>query len=297
MIRRIDEKVKKYCARKYLKKNNLLEIRENSHREYIYLDEPLLFARLAGQIKNSLGAQVFMRGQPRDYLGMKPSLFRGNINSQVQFYDRLQAYRSLVKQLPSIFPNEESKRFRGEIGGAILQHYGLSTPWLDLVDNIFVALWFACWERTGTNEKFNYQKNQEGDGWVYFLKFDGKHSHTKGIVTGTKSKWCDLRISKTSLVLRAHVQHGILGMAKDLEFKNCDLDNLVVASINFPTKKFAPLLSSFAPSFMFPSDKFDNTYKILHQYKPKIDLLIRDSEKSNELKTRILGVIDKFGDE
>ncbi|WP_420914265.1 FRG domain-containing protein [Comamonas aquatica] len=41
-----------------------------------------------------------------------------------------------------------------------MQHYGLNTTWIDIVDNIWVALWFACHEARCTKDgKFiHYQR-------------------------------------------------------------------------------------------------------------------------------------------
>jgi hypothetical protein len=46
--------------------------------------------------------------------------------------------KSIVDAMP-IF--QQIKLFSHE---PLLQHYGLATTWIDLVDNIWVALWFAC---------------------------------------------------------------------------------------------------------------------------------------------------------
>src|SRR6266508_152016 len=138
MSKSIHEIVRKFCRERGLNKN-LLPIENNGNREYIFVKDPMLFAGLAGEIKHQFNIsdnkQIFLRGQTNDHPGMIPSLFR-NL-SEGNLMQRYDAYEELKGNVYSDIPRF---RFRGEIGGAILQHYGVNTPWLDLVDNIFIAL-------------------------------------------------------------------------------------------------------------------------------------------------------------
>ena len=67
MQKKMHDAVYKFCDRKYLKEKHTIEIKNNGYRDYVYLDDPLLFARFAGELKNKLGKpsnggwQVFFR--------------------------------------------------------------------------------------------------------------------------------------------------------------------------------------------------------------------------------------------
>ncbi len=233
-----------------------------------------------------------MRGQPNDFSGMIPSLFR-NIRDKAEFSKLYIAYKELGQQIKQI---SKAKRFEGEVGSAILQHYGVKTPWLDLVDNIFVALWFACWERFEYKDGFRFrQRNPSEFGWVYFLKFDYGEPDREDVIVGNDTRYCDLRSSTESLVLRAHTQHGVFGTLNDLEYSNYDLDKYIVASVKFPVENFINLLDRhgvITPRYMFPSDYYDNTYKVLHQL--KISALIRRVEMEHGLESGDLGTIETY---
>lgn len=293
----MDKLVKSFCNRKYLKKRHVIRLEKNSYREYVYLEDPIVFARLAGEIKHRLGRasqgyQVFMRGQTNDFSGMIPSLFR-NIQDQEEFLKLYSAYKALGQQIKKI---SKAKRFEGEVGSAILQHYGVKTPWLDLVDNIFVALWFACWERFEYKGGFKFRQRSSSEfGWVYFLKFDYGEPDREDVIVGKSTRYCDLRSSTESLVLRAHTQHGVFGTLNNLEYSNYDLNKYIVATVKFPVEGFITMLDRhgvITPRYMFPSDYYDNTYKVLHQL--KIGSLIKRVEVDHSLNLGTLGTIDTY---
>jgi hypothetical protein len=294
----MDTLVKNFCNRKYLKKRHVIRLEKNSYREYVYLEDPIVFARLAGEIKHRLGRpsrgyQVFMRGQTNDFSGMIPSLFR-NIQNMADFSKLYSAYKDLGQQIKKI---SKAKRFEGEVGSAVLQHYGVKTPWLDLVDNIFIALWFACWERFEHKDGYYRfrQRNSSEFGWVYFLKFDYGNPDDEDVIVGKNTKYCDLRSSTESLVLRAHTQHGVFGSLNNLNYTNYDMNKYIVAAVRFPVENFINFLNRFGiitPNYMFPSDHYDNTYKMLHQL--KISALVKRVESENMLDFGTLGTVDTY---
>lgn len=99
----------------------------------------------------------------------------------------------------------------------LLQHYGLKTRWLDVVDNIWVALWFACHSQI-TNGRYAHHRRrsvgQEGaDAKAYIYVFEtGRIESTKipGYQIGNNTRVVDLRYSVPSIYLRPHAQHGVL---------------------------------------------------------------------------------------
>ena len=295
--------VYQFCNRKYLTKKHVIRIERNTNRDYVYLEDPIVLARLAGHLKHNLGQplngyQVFMRGQSNDYPRMQPSMCRNIDCTQNNFQVRYEAYEKLVSEIRNV---NNLKRFQGEIGGAILQHYGIRTPWLDLVDNLFIALWFACHNRTNS-EPFQYIPRSLGEfGWIYFLRLEDPMDRESifenhGVIVGENSKWCDLRCYQTSLSLRAHTQHGIFASRSNLDNLSYDLGDFVVSAVKFPvTREFISLLNEFIPfstAYMFPSSYYDNTYKNLRQ--GKVHDLIIDIERSYGLDEGELGRINTY---
>lgn len=92
---------------------------------------------------NRQNANVYLRGQTGLYDGhLIPSIYRPLSGSgSVNYSERTPKYMEKVHQALS-----KSKAFDSIDSRAIvplLQHYGIKTSWLDVVDNLWVALWFG----------------------------------------------------------------------------------------------------------------------------------------------------------
>jgi hypothetical protein len=98
IVREFCKRRKKFCQK------HTIKIESNENREYVYLDDPLVLARLAGHIKHNLGQpakgyQIFMRGQSNDHCGMVPSIFRDNPKMSNNYNNRVNAYNDLIRRL------------------------------------------------------------------------------------------------------------------------------------------------------------------------------------------------------
>jgi hypothetical protein len=121
----------------------------------------------------------------------------------------------------------EKKALRAVDAGcreALLQHYGIRTTWLDVVDNLWVALWFACHHAKalarGSEEYLHFEKRiptqratPDADyAYVlllesaFFTPVDGHPGHYRD----DRSETIDLRVAAPSQFVRPHAQHGIL---------------------------------------------------------------------------------------
>jgi len=257
-------------------------------RSYLYLDTPHILALFAGYLKKNLletaKSHVFFRGQTNDYGTMIPRLFRGNITLN-QLEKRILAYKKLINELPKTY---EASRFQKESVGAILQHYGIKTPWLDLVDNLYTAIWFATKEpKRASGKPIEYINSKKEFGWLYFIR-------TK-INNKSELKWYDLREEQSSLSLRLHVQHGISATRENVNWNlsNRCLNDFVVALVKFPNNKDWSLEGSlFSTKFIFPSKKIDNTYKYLK--KKKFTNLINSIINEYQLEEGELGKINEY---
>lgn len=120
------------------------------------------------KIKNSLrqnGAEFnevsLFRGQADESYELLPSLARPIISESSE--SLIHEERNLIEmakfRLPSIF--QESMRPLERL--ALLQHYGVPTRLLDITENAFVALYFACCSSKTTNGEVIVFKNNEVD--------------------------------------------------------------------------------------------------------------------------------------
>jgi FRG domain len=98
----------------------------------------------------------------------------------------------------------------------LLQHYGLATTWIDLVDNIWVALWFACHKAHASGKRSQYLHfetrlpGQTPDDFAYILLIavDSEPGGAPGLLKGKSTELVDLRVTCPSIFLRPHAQPG-----------------------------------------------------------------------------------------
>jgi hypothetical protein len=273
--------------RKRLKSYSSLKYESRAPRPYLFMDHPEVLAGFAGYLKfqclkKDPKTKVFCRGQVNDYPSI-PSLFRGKDLSDGHLKRRLAAYDALVCKAKNLY---NASRFQQENIHAIFQHYGLKTTWLDLVDNVFVALWFATHKYFGekNGNKAHYKISRKQFGHIYFY------------ATTPKTKYFDLREEHSSLSLRLHVQHGISITRKETKWTlaNRCLDDHLVATVKFPNgKEWRPSGQIFSTRFLFPSTDLDNTYKYLKM--KKFSELLSEIGDRYQLGEGELGRVADFG--
>lgn len=269
-----------FAERKYLKKKVNLEYREDSNRPRLYCDEPAVVARFASHVRQAAKrkwgkeSKVLTRGQTQNYEGMVPSLFRPP-SDRTSVQDLLDAESEFVDRIQSEL---ELRRFERDNLGALLQHYGLRSSWIDLVDNLWVSVWFAthC-TRNKSGNTSNYQLREDNNGWIYFISPQAGPS---------KPKCLDLRKAHQGLSLRLHTQHGwaLKGANNSID----DLNQYVVATVEFPIYE-AWHLSGYLGSeeFLFPPKRLDDTLSKLAE--SDIESWARDIETSHGIPEKSLG--------
>ena len=202
------------------------------------LPSPQLLAGFSSYLKYHYPGKVYFRGEKQFHRSTIPSLFRhihGDVTGDI--VRRKQAFDDLVTSLQSLY---SQTRFREDFR-PLLQHYGIRTDWLDLVDNIFVALWFS---NHYSREEFSY------------IKFFGDSGLTV----------VDLRSVHSSLSLRPHCQHGLsatkLLTAWDVNSIDFSQNMIAIAKLqNTPEMKLSGHI--FSDEYMFPKEELDNTLKLL----------------------------------
>lgn len=103
----------------------------------------------------------------------------------------------------------------------LLQHYGVRTTWIDLVDNVWVALWFACHRARAIGKAGKYlffdkrlpRREDAGKSFAYIVLVATDavdNSLVPGLWQGPTSELVDLRVGTPSYFVRPHAQHGVL---------------------------------------------------------------------------------------
>jgi len=162
------------------------------------------------------GQGVYFRGQRTIYESLRPTLYRDITTSGGKYRKELAMNKALsaVRDTAKIF--QTFGRYAHE---PLLQHYGIATTWIDLVDNVWVALWFAC-NRAFLSGKLKQHMHFEpripqGKGeFAYILliaaDITGRNRYKPGYYFGNDTELIDLRMAAPSVFLRPHAQHGLL---------------------------------------------------------------------------------------
>ena len=203
----------------------------------------------SGYLKYAHGQEgfVYFRGQPKAFPSMLPALYRSADP------DKAILARTLRKRDHAISAYAKLCRSEGVFSSSmpdfacegILQHYGVATAWLDLVDNIWTALWFACnsvCAVSGAGEDyFHYEPRSrrfpspvilEPCDYAYVVVLKSGHVEPvegcPGRYIGRDAEVVDLRIAAPSTYLRPHAQHGVVMRGRG----NDDADNAIPGDLS-----------------------------------------------------------------
>lgn len=213
------------------------------------------FNQLLGHAKfnNHKYGQVLYRGECSLHDNLLPSLFRDQ-NCKVAY--RVNQLKTLINRFvkdvkASHFIKVENDESKWVVEG-MLQHYGASTRFIDLVDNHWIALWMGlnkCAEITKNKGYYRYFKRDLGsvqivspDGYVCINK-DELYQYVllvavptcqmqqtgTGIFRNNDMIYVDLRRSLPSTFLRPHAQHGCV-LQRNVEENDYSRDNFNLAS-------------------------------------------------------------------
>jgi len=217
--------------------------------------------------------RIFLRGQSQLYDTLSPTLYRGISNpiTQGRRHERL---ASVIQEFASASP-----LFRDVSDYAqepLLQHYGIKTTWLDIVDNVWVALWFALNRALVSGPEAQYMhfdtRSPSVDGeFGYILLIRTEDSRTekvkKGTSRGNRTEAIDLRIAAPSVFLRPHAQHGLLFRSRGTEGgRVTDYSDAIAGIIRFRLDAGIAWLgvgTMHDVRGLFPPPYFDNGYRIL----------------------------------
>ena len=243
--------------------------------------------------KNREFGNVYLRGQSSLYekqkiitcegetlyvTSLKPSCFRSCTKIKARIETLTAEIKKLLHDCNTLSNKNKDYLF------PLLQHYGIKTYWLDVVDNIWVALWFSLHDFKKTlvdkRELINAVKTNNTYSYLFLLVSDAVDNNKKddeyhpGIYKGRKTILNDLRKSTPSFYLRPHAQHAL--MLRKTTIDHCkDYSDLIVGIAKIPVEviwKWIGHSGLLSVQSLFPSPYYDSGYKKL------LDKVKRDSD-------------------
>lgn len=214
---------------------------------------------------------IYFRGQTAKYGTMKPSLYRGLVSNKT-LGRRQHKLNTLINETYSTMPL--LNKMDQKLIAPLFQHYGIHTDWLDLVDNLWVALWFSIHEyvRPESNKRYEFVKRiskVESPTYLYLMLSDAVERHNKipGYYKGENYEVVDLRVSAPSVFLRPHNQHAILLRKRNvISPEMAEMADSVKLIIELDPKAIIEWLGIgrlLTVENIYPSPVYDQGYSIL----------------------------------
>ena len=256
---------------------------------HLCIEQPsTLAAFLAYCSGQSANTRIFLRGCTENYSTAYPSLFRENSNDdpQRELRGRWHAYKHALAGIRRL----NGRRWRRKDLGAVLQHYGVRTPWLDVVRNLYTAIWFATHDLRGNGLHGVAKPARTDHCWISFYRRQAGTSEERLTVK-------DLSAHHSSLHVRPHVQHGLsLSMQPDdIELpRPCqNFNRFRIALIRIPNGGQWKLSGHmFSSAFLFPSADLDNSLRLLST--AAVQDLLEDACARFELPPGALGKVSSY---
>jgi hypothetical protein len=254
-------------------------LKDKNEGVYVYhVGTPHLFVQATGYLKyvhgKSAQETIFYRGQEKLHRGsLRPSLYRSieGDAGQSKMNGLLNEHISMTLKDAQALKDVDK-----DVREPLLQHYGIRTRWIDMVDNMWVALWFACHKVRSAgkaNEYLHFEQRKPKTGqyaYVLLLKTDWNPVQGKpGLYAGSLTKTIDLRIAAPSTFVRPHAQHALLARLRPSN-KDCSLDyrSMVAGIIRVSLEDALNWLGNgtlLTPHVLFPSPVYDWGYRdLLH---------------------------------
>lgn len=269
--------------------HNLATIEGRGNSAFLALDCPTTLAAFYAFCNGqSADRRIFLRGCTENHATAYPSLFRRlPVDDPVcEQTRRWRAYKDVLLNLRNL----EGGRWRRKDLGAVLQHYGIKTPWLDVVRNLYSAIWFATHELRGSGLAGEVRPTAKDYCWISFYR---RRAHA----TGRRLQVKDISAYHSSAHLRPHAQHGgSLAMQKDdVETPHpCqDFNAFRIAQIRIPNGtewKLSGFMNSAA--FMFPSCDLDDSLQRLSI--PVVQEILDRACSKFSIRPGILGNISSY---
>lgn len=189
-----------------------------------------VLVQAAGYLKHVRGKShcksVYFRGQSKLYPNLPPTLYRGvtKVGTRDKRDEKMQVLLKGIRKDKQLF-----RAVADHVQEPLLQHYGLKTRWLDVVDNLWIALWFACHTAHAFGKHGQYlhferrvvRHTPAKECFAYILLLESSATSDTNLGAGCfidkNSATIDLRIAAPSHFVRPHAQHGLVMRALDKE--------------------------------------------------------------------------------
>lgn len=231
--------------------------------------------------KNRNIGVVYYRGQCVLHKTMLPSIFH-RITS-IQARNAAQNKLNIITE--KIVADSSLKIADNSIAEALLQHYGVNTRCIDVVDNHWIALWFGqhthhqiwkkksfcTYRKRSLSIQLRGEKDDDGsfssdENFQYIILLCGSslYTHAGTSRRPTDIVTIDLRTSVPSFYLRPHAQHGmVLKKCGVGGVEDYDLSSRVVGILKLRIDLVSQWLGSgqlLTQQNLFPSPAYDIGY-------------------------------------
>lgn len=238
-------------------------------------------------INRSYG-DVYYRGESKLHDALRPSIFRGrSTTSAVEGLNKLIKTIANDTKMQHQLKLDTSDSFSTfNTIEALIQHYGVKTRYLDVVDNHWVALWMGLYKNETVKQIYNYchyvkrtipiidainqQKILDEDLYQYILLIAVPgHSEriNNGIYVSDRIIELDLRQALPSIFLRPHAQHGLVIRKKQYNTANeTDMADHVIGIIKIRIDCAQEWLGEgklLTQENLFPAPSYDFGYDML----------------------------------
>lgn len=203
-----------------------------SHRRVFHVRRFPLFVQAIGSVKYNCsrtddkesGVRIFFRGQ-NSLMSVdtpfQPTIYR----KRGKLWPNKKRVDINIGTCINVLQDEleDMKRLDKTVVEGVIQHYGTGSRWIDAVDNIWTALWFAChktWAGNKNTEFVHYElrnpySERASVPYCYILllgvETEKMQSHDiPGFYGNDQFELLDLRYALPSYYIRPHVQHGML---------------------------------------------------------------------------------------
>ena len=157
---------------------------EDDYGQYMHVKDPVVLASFLAFCSGNHN-RVFLRGCCRNFPMSFPSLFRDQGSFCGDPKKRWSTYRCVLRKLRDLLTGT---RWDRENLGAVLQHYGIKTPWLDVVRNLHTTIlrWVVRYAET-CEKRWRRFERPVGGSWRIdetFIKIWGQLMYLYRAVDG-----------------------------------------------------------------------------------------------------------------
>lgn len=237
-----------------------------------------------GKYMNKDQCNVYLRGQISLYDGyMSPSALRPkkipgtNDFERINYEKRISYYKGYMHE--SLEQTKSFSKWNSNTIEPLLQHYGVRTNWIDIVDNVWVALWFSLHNTRSTivdaREYIHISESAPDQyGYIFLMGCDAvkEAENQPGVYVGDTTIVVDLRKAVPSFFLRPHAQHGLMLRKRSTNSADyADYTDKIIAIAKISAAdglKWIGQTGLLSVQSLFPPPYYDTGYaSLMNEYK------------------------------